>query len=119
MLAGMNAGPGRAAVAWDSALLYDMIFTQPVVYEFGAVQPRTLLIVGDKDNTAIGKDLAPPEVRSKLGNYPVLAQQAAAAIPHATLIRFAELGHAPQLSDPAAFHASLLGWLQPDNANPH
>ena len=112
MLAGLNAGPGKAAVAWDSALLYDMIFTQPVVYELGAVQPRTLLIVGDKDNTAIGKDLAPPEVRPKLGNYPVLAQQAAAAIPRATLIRFAALGHAPQLSDPAAFHASLLAWLQ-------
>lgn len=113
MLAGMNAGPGKAAVAWNSALLYDMIYTQPVVYELGAVQPRTLLIVGDKDNTAIGKDLAPPDVRSTLGNYPVLAQHAAAAIPHATLIRFAELGHAPQLSDPAAFHASLLQWLQP------
>ncbi|MGI4952559.1 MAG: alpha/beta fold hydrolase, partial [Janthinobacterium lividum] len=33
MLAGMYRGPGREAVAWDSALLYDMIFTQPVVHE--------------------------------------------------------------------------------------
>ena len=113
MLAGMNAGPGKAAVAWDSALLYDMIYTEPVVYELGLIQPRTLLMVGDKDTTAIGKDLAPPSVRPTLGNYPVLAQQAAAAIPHATLIRFAAAGHAPQLSDPAAFHSNLLGWLQP------
>ena len=111
MLAGMNAGPGKAAVAWDSALLYDMIDTQPVVYELGLIQPPTLLIVGDMDNTAIGKDLAPPSVRPALGNYPVLAQQAAAAIPHATLVRFAELGHAPQMSDPAAFHAAVLQWL--------
>ena len=112
MLAGMNAGPGKDEVAWDSALLYDMIYTQPVVYELGAIRPPTLLIVGDKDNTAIGKDLAPPEIRPTLGNYPVLAKQAAAQIPNATLLEFPALGHAPQISDPAAFHAAVLQWLQ-------
>ena len=111
MLAGLNAGPGKQAVAWDSALLYDMIYTQPVVYELGALKPETLLVIGDKDTTAIGKDLAPPEIRATLGNYPVLAQQAAAAIPHCTLVRFPELGHAPQISDPAGFDAALLHWL--------
>ena len=34
MLAGMYRGPGRDIVAWNSALLYDMIYTQPVFYEF-------------------------------------------------------------------------------------
>ena len=111
MLAGLNAGPGREAVAWDSALLYDMIYTQPVIYELGALQPDTLLVIGDKDTTAIGKDLAPPEVQAVLGDYPVLAQQAATVIPHATLVRFPDLGHAPQISDPGRFHAALLGWL--------
>ncbi len=111
MLAGLNAGPGQEAVAWDSALLYDMIYTQPVVYELGALKPDTLLMIGDKDTTAIGKDLAPPDIQATLGNYPVLAKQAAAAIPHATLVQFPDLGHAPQISDPARFHAALLGWL--------
>ncbi len=111
MLAGLDDGPGKQAVAWDSALLYDMIYTQPVVYELGLLKPVTLLVVGDKDNTAIGKDLAPPDIRPTLGNYPVLAQQAAAAIPHATLVRFPLLGHAPQISDPAGFHQVLLDWL--------
>ena len=111
MLAGLNAGPGKEAVAWDSALLYDMIYTQPVVYELGALKPETLLVIGDKDTTAIGKDLAPPEIQATLGNYPVLAKQAAAAIPHATLVQFPDLGHAPQISDPARFHAALLEWL--------
>ena len=112
MLAGLNAGPGKAAVAWDSALLYDMIYTQPVVYELGALAPETLLMIGDKDTTAIGKDLAPPEIQATLGNYPVLAKQAAAAIPHATLVQFPDLGHAPQISDPARFHTALLDWLK-------
>ena len=111
MLAGMYRGAGKQAVAWNSARLYDMIFTQPVVYELGALTMPTLLIVGDRDTTAIGKDVAPAEVRAKIGRYPELAKQAAQSIPNAHLVEFADLGHAPQLQDPAAFHAALLGWL--------
>ncbi len=111
MLAGLNAGAGKDAVAWDSALLYDMIYTQPVVYELGALKPDTLLIIGEKDTTAIGKDLAPPDIQKTLGNYPVLAKQAAAVIPHVTLVQFPDQGHAPQISDPVGFHAALLEWL--------
>jgi pimeloyl-ACP methyl ester carboxylesterase len=114
MLAGMYNGPGRDAVAWDSALLYDMIYTQPVVYELPRLAMPVLLIVGDKDTTAIGKALAPPAVRANLGNYPVLGREAAAAIPNAELVEFADLGHAPQIQDPAAFHAVLLKWLDAD-----
>ncbi|TAM02229.1 MAG: alpha/beta hydrolase [Paraburkholderia sp.] len=111
MLAGMYRGPGKKQVAWDSALLYDMIYTQPVVYEFGQLKTPTLLLIGDKDTTAIGKDAAPPEVRAKLGHYPELAKAAQRAIPHATLIEFPELGHAPQIQDPQTFHKALLAWL--------
>ncbi|HEX8610550.1 MAG TPA: alpha/beta hydrolase [Telluria sp.] len=108
MLAGMNRGPGKQIVAWNSALLYDMIYTQPVVYEFPLLSMPALLLIGEKDNTAIGKDLAPPELRATLGNYPVLAKQAAKSIPKATLVTFPNLGHAPQMQDPDAFHAALL-----------
>jgi pimeloyl-ACP methyl ester carboxylesterase len=111
MLAGMYRGPGKQQVAWDSALLYDMIYTQPVIYEFGQLQVPTLLLIGDKDTTAIGKDLAPPEVRAQLGHYPVLAKAAQQAIPHATLVEFPDAGHAPQMQDPEAFHAALLKGL--------
>ncbi|WP_414443286.1 alpha/beta fold hydrolase [Burkholderia sp. 22PA0106] len=111
MLAGMYRGPDRARVAWNSALLYDMILTQPVVYELPQLQTPTLLIVGDKDNTAIGKEYAPAKLRPTLGNYPVLAKQAAAAIPHVRLVEFPDAGHAPQMQDPAQFHAVLLKGL--------
>ncbi|WP_232833374.1 alpha/beta fold hydrolase [Paraburkholderia kururiensis] len=111
MLAGLYRGPGKEQVAWDSALLYDMIYTQPVVYEFGLIEPPTLLLIGDKDTTAIGKDIAPPEVRAKIGHYPELAKQAARAIAHATLVEFPDLGHAPQMQDPQAFHKALLEGL--------
>jgi pimeloyl-ACP methyl ester carboxylesterase len=111
MLAGLNAGPGKEAVAWNSALLYDMILTQPVYYELQNLAIPTLLMIGDKDNTAIGKQFAPPDVRPTLGHYPELAKSAAQRIPHCTLIEFPELGHAPQIQDPAKFHQALISWL--------
>jgi pimeloyl-ACP methyl ester carboxylesterase len=111
MLAGLNRGPGHTAVAWNSALIYDMIYTQPVVYEFGDLAMPVLLMIGDKDTTAIGKNFAPPAIRPTLGNYPVLGKEAAARIPHATLVEFPDLGHAPQIQDPEAFHKALLDFL--------
>ncbi|WP_250473776.1 alpha/beta hydrolase [Caballeronia sp. GAFFF1] len=111
MLAGMYRGPGKDIVAWNSALLYDMIYTQPVVYEFDRIKPPTLLLIGDKDTTAIGKDLAPPDIRATLGRYPELAKLAKERIPNATLVEFPDAGHAPQMQEPAAFHKALLDGL--------
>jgi pimeloyl-ACP methyl ester carboxylesterase len=113
MLAGMYRGPGRAAVAWDSALLDDMIYTQPVLYELGELAVPTLLFVGDKDNTALGKDLAPPQLGLRLGDYPTLGKNAVRLMTTAKLIEFPDLGHAPQMQDPEAFHRALLENLDP------
>jgi pimeloyl-ACP methyl ester carboxylesterase len=108
MLAGLNHGPGHELVAWNSALIYDMIFSQPVVYELPLLRMDTILMIGDADNTAIGSDIAPPDVKAKIGHYSVLGKQAAQRIPHARLIEFPGLGHAPQMEDPEAFHRTLL-----------
>ena len=108
MLAVLNSGPGKEAVAWDSALVYDMIVTEPVVYRFPQIAVPTLLMIGQKDNTAIGKDLAPPEVRASLGHYAELGRAAAQAIPGARLVEFPNLGHAPQMSDPEGFNKALI-----------
>lgn len=112
MLAGMNAGPGKALVAWNSAALYDMIYTQPVLDEFSNLSVPTVLMIGDKDATAIGKDVAPPEVQALLGHYPELARNAVRAIPHAQLVEFPGLGHAPMIQDPAAFQQALNSALR-------
>lgn len=111
MLAGMYRGPAKNLVAWNSALLYDMIFTQPVVYELGDIKVPTLLMVGDKDTTAIGKDVASPAIQATLGHYDELGKAAAKVIPHVKLIEFPEFGHSPQMQDPKAFHEALLDGL--------
>lgn len=111
MYAGLAKGPGKTAVAWNSALIYDMIFTQPVYYEFKDLKVPTLLLIGTSDTTAINKNIAPPEVKAKIGHYDVLGKQVAKLIPQSTLIEFPGLGHAPQMEEPAKFHQALLGWL--------
>lgn len=111
MLAGLNKGPGHLQVAWNSALIYDMIFTQPVYYEFKDLQVPTLLLIGTSDTTAIGKDVAPAAVKAKIGHYEVLGKQVAKLIPRATLVEFPGLGHAPQMEEPEQFHNALLQGL--------
>ncbi len=111
MLAGLNDGPGKERVAWNSALIYDMIYSQPVVYEFGQLRMPTLLLIGQRDTTAIGKDAAPAKIKARLGHYPELGKAAAKRIPQATLVEFDDLGHAPQMQAPERFHQALLQGL--------
>ncbi|MEQ1107636.1 alpha/beta fold hydrolase [Acinetobacter seifertii] len=112
MLAGLNAGKGHEKVAWNSALIYDMIFTQPVYYEFSHLKVPTVLYIGTGDTTAIGSDIAPPEVKQKIGQYIVLGKEAAKLIPNAELIEFAGMGHSPQMQNPKLFHEALIKTLK-------
>ncbi|WP_109512330.1 alpha/beta hydrolase [Pseudomonas ovata] len=112
MLAGLFKGPGREAVAWNSALIYDMIYTQPVYHEFPNLKVPTVLMIGDRDTTAIGSDIAPPEVKARIGQYQNLGKQVAKLIPGAELVEFKGLGHAPQMEEPERFHKALLSGLQ-------
>lgn len=112
MLAGLYRGPGRELVAWNAALTSDMIYTQPVLYEFGDLRMPVLLVIGDKDTTAFGKDVAPAAVRATIGNYPKLGKEAASRIPNVHLVEFPDLGHSPQIQAPEVFHKELLGWLR-------
>lgn len=112
MLAGLYNGSGRELVAWNSALIYNMIQTQPVVYEFKNLKVPTTLMVGDKDITAIGKAFAPPAVQKTLGHYEELGHTIIKQIPHGHLIVFHGLGHAPQIAAPEMFHKALLKDLQ-------
>lgn len=112
MLVSLYAVPDEGRTyAWDMALTTDMVLTHPIAHEFGLLRMPTLLLIGQRDNTAIGKQWSPPEVQEKLGHYDVLGKETAAKIPDATLVEFEGLGHSPQVQDPEAYHEALLGWL--------
>lgn len=105
---GMYTGPGGESVAWNHAMTADMIFNQPVLYEFNRLRTPTTLLTGRKDRTAIGKERAPAEVAKRLGDYSSLGKRTAAAIPGASLVEFDDLGHAPQVEAPERFNRALL-----------
>ena len=106
------SNPDYSLVAWNSALTYDMIFTQPVLYEFENIQAPTLLIIGQRDRTALGKANVPEAIRKTMGNYPELGNNAAKKIPHATLVPIPGVGHLPHIEAYAQFIAPLLQFLK-------
>lgn len=112
LLAGWTTGPDYPLVAWNAALTYDMIFTQPVCYEFRNIQAPTLLIIGQRDRTALGKAGVPEAVRKTMGNYPELGKAAASTIPHAQLVPIEGVGHLPHIEAYTKFITPLLRFLQ-------
>jgi pimeloyl-ACP methyl ester carboxylesterase len=108
---GWLSNPDYPAVSWNSALTYDMIFTQPVCYEFGDLVMPTLLVVGSLDRTAIGKAWVSQEVRETLGDYPELAKRAAAQIPNCRLEILEGVGHVPQIEAPDLLLPILLHFM--------
>jgi len=111
MLAGWTNDIDYPLIAWNSALTYDMIFTQPVLYEFGHIQAPTLLIIGQRDRTALGKNKAPKEVQSKLGDYPSLGKLTAKKIRNSELVELDNVGHLPHIEAYPRFIDALLKFL--------
>jgi pimeloyl-ACP methyl ester carboxylesterase len=112
VLAGWTRHPDYPKIAYVSALTSDMIFTQPVLYEFGNIQAPTLLIIGQRDRTAIGKARAPASVRESLGNYPELGRKAARLIPKSSLVEMREAGHMPQVEHFNLYMEPLIQFLE-------
>jgi pimeloyl-ACP methyl ester carboxylesterase len=97
-------------VAEANALTYDMIYTQPVVYELGLLRVPTLLVIGQNDRTVVGKAKVPENLRSSAGNYPDLGKRAQAAIPASKLVEIPECGHIPHIEAHASFMRALMDW---------
>ncbi|MGA9522987.1 MAG: alpha/beta hydrolase, partial [Myxococcaceae bacterium] len=111
ILSGWTRGPDHERISWVAALTQDMVFTQPVLYEFPDLRAPTLLIIGQRDRTAIGRAAAPPEVREQMGDYPKLGKAAAAAIPNSTLVELPGIGHIPQVEAWDAYRDALVTFL--------
>ena len=110
MLAGMYVGSDedKATVAWAQAATYDMVYTQPVFYEFEQLNVPTTLMIGTRDKTALGTDLVSDELAAELGNYPKLAEEAVARMPNAELVTFEGIGHLPPIEAPERFKSALF-----------
>lgn len=112
LLAGWTLSPEYNRIAWNAALTYDMIFTQPVCYEFEYIRVPTLLIIGQRDRTALGKAQASEEVRKTLGDYPSLGKQTRDKIKGSKLVELDNVGHLPHIEAFDRFIQPLLQFLQ-------
>lgn len=112
MLAGWTLHPDYKIIAWNAALTYEMIFTQPVLYEFSLVRAPTLLIIGQLDRTALGKQQVPEDIRNTMGNYPVLGRDTKEKIPGAVLAELPGVGHLPHIEAFDVFISELITFLK-------
>jgi pimeloyl-ACP methyl ester carboxylesterase len=80
-----------------------MVYNQPVYYEFKNIKAPTVMIIGDRDRTAIGKAWASEDMKKKMGNYPEISKNVSKMIPNSKLIMLKGLGHMPFIEDFEAF----------------
>lgn len=99
-------------IAWNAALTTDMVFTQPVVYEFKNLKMPTLLLLGTRDRTAVGKGWADPKLKDQLGRYDLLGKEVIKTIPKGTLVELPGIGHMPQVEDYDGYWKTISGFLE-------
>jgi pimeloyl-ACP methyl ester carboxylesterase len=107
----VTLSPDYPRWARAAALAFQMIYQQPVRYEYAQIAPPTLLIVGAKDHVVPLGNYAQPAEVARLGNFIELSAEAARDIPRATRAVIPDCGHIPHLEFPAQFLAALLPFL--------
>jgi pimeloyl-ACP methyl ester carboxylesterase len=108
---GWMLGPEAYRMARTAAHTYTMAYEQPVFYELGLLKPKTLLIAGEKDRAAIGRNRVDAQARATMGLWPQIARRAAQAIPDCRLVLLPDVAHIPHLEVPARFLAELEAFL--------
>lgn len=112
LIAGWTLHTDYPKVAWNAALTSDMIYNQPVCYEFKNIKAPTLLIIGTRDRTAIGKDRAPKELQPKMGQYQELGKKTQQQIPGSKLVELENVGHLPHIEVYDKFFNALYDFIK-------
>jgi pimeloyl-ACP methyl ester carboxylesterase len=98
--------------ARSAALTFQMIYQQPVRYEYHLIAPPTLLIVGAEDHVVPLGQYAQPADAARLGDFVALSAAAVRDIPLAKRVVIPECGHIPHLEHPSSFCDELLPFLE-------
>lgn len=112
LIAGWTLHKEYPQVAWNAALTSDMIYNQPVCYEFKNIKVPTLLIIGTRDRTAIGKDRAPKELQSQMGQYQELGKKTQHEIAGSELVELENVGHLPHIEAYPKFFEALYDFIK-------
>jgi pimeloyl-ACP methyl ester carboxylesterase len=106
----LHSGDFKAATL-ASAITYEMIYEQPVVYEFKYITQPTLMIIGQADRTIVGKNLLKKEVANQHGQYPELGRSFHEQIKNSKLIELPGIGHIPHIQAFEDFKKNVLDFL--------
>jgi len=105
-------GPESELIARTAMHTYTMAYEQPVLYELPLIKLPTLIIIGEKDRTALGRARVSPEIRATMGLMPELAKKAAAAMPDCKTALIPDVGHIPHLEAPQRFEEELMRFME-------
>jgi pimeloyl-ACP methyl ester carboxylesterase len=111
VLVRVTLSPDYPRWARAAALTFQMIYQQPVRYEYHQIAPPVLLVVGAEDHVVPLGQYATPAEAAKLGDFVALSAAAAQDIPRATRVVVPGCGHIPHLEHPSQFLAELLPFL--------
>jgi pimeloyl-ACP methyl ester carboxylesterase len=106
--------PAFATIARVNAITYQVIYEQPVCYEWSRITVPTLLIIGTADRTVVGKDLLTDSQKEQYGQYQELGKKARSQIKNAQLIELPGIGHIPHIQEPKIFQKHLLDFIKPN-----
>lgn len=103
--------PAFDKIAWVNAVTYQMIYEQPVVYEFKNIKTPALLIIGQLDRTVVGKTFLSEEQKKIVGQYPQLGKKIKQEISNSKLVELDGVGHIPHIQAPDLFKKALFDFL--------
>ena len=81
-----------------------MLYEDPVVYDWQHIGTKALVIGGEEDGL--------------VDDFPSLARTVAAELPNSALLLYPDIGHAPHIEIPDRFHADLIRFLGSDPDEP-
>lgn len=104
--------PDFAKTAMANAVTYQMIYEQPVLYEFKNIKAQTLIIIGREDRTVVGKNLLDAASAKAHGQYPALGKWLNGQIKNSILVELNGVGHIPHIQVPDVFQKQVLNFLK-------
>ena len=77
-----------------------MLYDDPVVYDWQHIASKALVIGGEDDRLA--------------RDFPALVNNVNQQLQNSTILLYPDIGHAPQIEIPDQFHADLIRFLRSD-----
>ena len=81
-----------------------MLYNDPVVYDWQHISTKTLVLAGEEDGL--------------VADFPTLARHVVSELQNGALYMYPGVGHAPQIEIPDLFHADLIDFLRSDPNEP-